>query len=175
MDIDDIKERARREAEELAAVYWPEGKFPVDPVRIASRMGATVRIGELHEDVSGAVYRAVKEDPVILINRKDSKARQRFTCAHELGHVVERSGDSEEFHTVDYRRQEPGTLAEVFANEFAACLLMPEAAVRSVFEDLDDMTDSRRLFSMAQEFGVSTQAMNVRLSKLGLRSARPTR
>ncbi|MBT0974157.1 ImmA/IrrE family metallo-endopeptidase, partial [Salmonella enterica subsp. enterica serovar 1,4,[5],12:i:-] len=89
----------------------------------------------LDDDVSGALLKEPEQDPVIILNRNDSNVRKRFTCAHELGHYVKRTenGQPLEYEFVDYR----GKLAsqgvdseEIFANNFAACLLMPEKEVR---------------------------------------------
>ncbi len=70
------------------------------------------------------------EDPEIYVHASDSLNRQRFTCAHELGHYVKRSamGD-EEWEYVEHRAllASQGTdPEEVYANKFAAGLLMSE-------------------------------------------------
>ena len=122
-------------AHALLKDIWGDRKFPVDPVWIANELGLDVVETTLDDDVSGALLKEPEQDPVIILNRNDSNVRKRFTCAHELGHYVKRTenGQPLEYEFVDYR----GKLAsqgvdseEIFANNFAACLLMPEKEVR---------------------------------------------
>src|SRR5579872_2579934 len=123
------------EAERMRMSFW-RGGFPVDPVQIARTLGIDVRQAVLSPDVSGALVKKLGEDPVILMNANDAPNRQRFTCAHELGHFVERGNDPDAYEYVDLRDtiwSAAGTdPAEVFANNFAANLLMPAAEVREL-------------------------------------------
>lgn len=167
-----IQQQAKIEAERMLATVWAKGSptvpFPVDPVRIAHRLGVDVYERPLDPNVSGAIVKEPDRDPTILLNQSDSPSRQRFTCAHELGHFVRRSAapdDSNVFEYVDFR----GPLAtaglddeEMFANAFAANLLMPEAIVREKFRA------GKSPVELAFELGVSTDAMTVRLKTLGL-------
>src|SRR5665811_1074379 len=130
--------------------------IPVDPVRIASELGIDVFSAELGGDVSGAIVKSEDTDATILVNQADSASRRRFTTAHELGHYVAHAQDPDEYKYVDYR----GELAsqgsdpeEVFANQFAANLLMPEAEVRKWY------AKGLGLVEMAFEFRVSQEAM----------------
>lgn len=77
------------------------------------------------------------ERPKILVNSSTSPTRQKFTLAHEIGHVVI------PWHTgtiVSHAEDEPGEsdnayqLMEAEANRFAAELLMPSAWLASEFE-----------------------------------------
>lgn len=61
-----------------------------------------------------------------LVNSDDTFGRQRFTVAHELGHLL--FGDAD-VQFVDYRNATD--LRETRANSFAAELLMPEGGVRA--------------------------------------------
>jgi len=160
-----IKNEAAEEAARLLATAWPFGSIPVEPVTIARAAGLRVVYAPLDADTLGALIKSVGQEPTIMINESDPDNRKRFTCAHELGHWVRRSDESEEYSTVDLR----GPLAatgddpeEVFANEFAACLLMPEPAVRSLRADgLNDI-------QLTIQFQVSREAMQFRLKNLGL-------
>ena len=80
------------EATRLRGDTWGEGRYPVDPVRIAHELGIDVRQSFLSPNVSGALIKEVGQDPVILLNANDSRNRQRFTCAHELGHFFGNPG-----------------------------------------------------------------------------------
>jgi Zn-dependent peptidase ImmA (M78 family) len=105
------------------------------------------------------------EDPTILLNQRDSRIRRRFTCALERGHFVWQSAESNEYARVDLRGSRLSTgedPEEIYANEFAACLLMPDEEVKMYFElGMDDL-------ELALRFNVSREAMKFRLIDLGL-------
>ncbi len=109
------------------------------------------------------------EDPEIYLNERDSKNRQRFTCAHELGHYVKRSSmGQEEWEDVDLRDAFSSTGRdpdERYANQFAAALLMPKPAVK---REVKRLKDRRLAPALAPRFGVSADAMHYRLENLGL-------
>lgn len=109
----------------------------------------------------------------------ESPQRQRFTKAHELGHfMLHRGGNlfiDKDFKTM-YRpasSNAPSTdWQEWEANEFAACILMPEHLVRDELEKIQiDYADDKNgswIEKLAKKFGVSVSAMSIRISRLGL-------
>ena len=145
--------------------------FPVDPIAIAKVLGIKVFEAGLPDEVSGLLVKHPGKDPEIHLQMNDSLNRRRFTCAHELGHYVARSSasdfDDSEWGYVDRRSPltaegiEPG---EIFANQFAAALLMPRDAVMSLVHDNENAV------MMAVGFGVSSDAMNFRLDNLRLKA-----
>jgi Zn-dependent peptidase ImmA (M78 family) len=160
-------EKAAQDAENILATVWRKG-IPVDPVRIARLLGIDVLDAQLARNVSGAIVKKPGRDPQILLNAKDSVNRKRFTCAHEIGHFVSHSDsqDSEDYEYTDLR----GPLAasgqnpeEIYANNFAACLLMPETEVRRLSAD-----KRHDVLDLALRFGVSPEAMQYRLKNLHL-------
>jgi Zn-dependent peptidase ImmA (M78 family) len=147
----------------ISKAFWPIGVFPVDPVDIAKKLGVRVLRTSLPEDVSGVLYKEVGKDAVILLHESDSKSRLRFTCAHELGHFYLKDGTGEQFDWFDFRNSQSTTGSdpeEVFANGFAAALLMPEAEVKSV--------QKLGKFALKEHFGVSAGALKIRFRKLGI-------
>jgi Zn-dependent peptidase ImmA (M78 family) len=102
----------------------------------------------------------------IAVEARDAAVRQAFTCAHELGHYVERSergGDpTQPFAFVD-RRTSASDIHEFYANEFAGNLLMPQEEVRRQIEE-----NRLSAIELAGYFGVSLPAMSVRLRRLNL-------
>ena len=163
-------EAARGILEEYWWAWEGHGTLPVDPVKIAHRMGIEVRMAALDPDMSGAIIGDPGEYPKILINSRDGEDRRRFTVSHELGHWADRIArgeDGVEIGFVDYRdtlySASGNSPDEVFANGFAAELLMPEPLVRLL---VDDGWEQWRL---AKKFGVSPAAMGVRLANLKLR------
>lgn len=163
-----VKSQVKLEAERDAANLRKAtgvSLLPIDPVRIARIAGLQVLEAELDENTLGALVKQPGKDPTILLNQGDSENRRRFTCAHELGHFVRRSEEADEYTTVDLRNSLSATgedVDEVYANEFAASLLMPEEEVRA-FAGMG-MSD----LEMAIRFKVSREAMQFRLKNLGL-------
>ncbi|MGW0043493.1 ImmA/IrrE family metallo-endopeptidase [Rhodococcus sp. NPDC003348] len=159
-----IKDAARDAAEDSLATYW-DGSFPVDPFAIAEKMGIRAEMLPLEDGTSGMIVARLKTQPKIYVELTDTPPRQRFTCAHELGHFVERTQTAEDlregFAFVDKRTSKTDA-HEFYANEFAANLLMP----RSEVERLADVGST--LIRMAGYFGVSVPAMEVRLRRLGI-------
>lgn len=159
----------RAEAADHAAVVlsdnWDEQFYPVDPFEIARRLGITVYRGDLPEDVSG-MLRAVDGKVSMYIDTDDHPRRQRFTAAHELGHFVRRraAGHLDQGAVFVDRRGELAGLGtdpeEIYANEFAACLLMPAPIVSLLRRRGLDQ------WEMARFFDVSPASMGFRLTNL---------
>jgi Zn-dependent peptidase ImmA (M78 family) len=162
---------AERDAKELLEAVWMEGdssaiRLPVDPFYIAKRLGIGVyEDPSLGKDISGVLRKNPFDDPEIVLNSNEHRNRQRFTCAHELGHYTKRSNQRGEgdgaWDYVDHRNFMSSTgkdPEEVYANQFAAALLMPSAAI--------DRMPFKTVAAMAYEFGVSEDAMNWRLDHL---------
>lgn len=131
---------------------------PVDVEWLARRMGVQI-VDEIDPSLSGRLESS--DHPVaratIFVNRLEPARRQRFTVAHELGHLMKHSV-GELWRDTNYR----GDPREREANNFAAALLMPPHMV----EQYAQLTlDPRRL---AGVFDVGVQAMEYRLANLGL-------
>jgi Zn-dependent peptidase ImmA (M78 family) len=152
------------DAEHILAEYW-DGRLPVDPARIARSLGLRILTVILPSDRSGALVKAREEAPTILMNAADNFKRQRFTCAHEIGHYVRHAASPDEYEYIDYRDAlaSQGTdPEEIYANKFAASLIMPAKEVRRLAnEGLNDL-------EMASRFDVSLEAMQYRLQSLGI-------
>lgn len=123
---------------------------------------------DLPADVLGQITALPNDQYKITINKKDHYFRQRFTMAHELGHLLMhrhllnngtnddkayRSTDRAAFYNPNIRSAQ-----ETQANQFAANLLMPAELVRSEWERLGP-----GLKAMAKAFQVSPAAMRIRL------------
>lgn len=156
----------RSSADELAAQvldqYWT-GALPIDPVQIARQMGVEVFSAQLGNDVFGCII-GTPEGAQIYVDIDQPITRYRFTTAHELGHYVEHAERAEaEMSYVDRRTDEDrGKPEEVFANQFAGALLMPERALRLFGPGPgNDVAAADRL-------GVSLAALRYRRKVLGL-------
>lgn len=157
-----IKDLAQQDAENVRRDHWGD-TFPVDPIVIAQRMGVTPYLSSLG-DTSGLIVRPANEPAKIYINQFESKARQRFTCAHEIGHYVERTRNEDNSYTFrDRRSGKADTPHEWYADFFAANLLMPQA----VFEELVEVHGAT-CSELVDYFGVSISAVRTRARLLGL-------
>lgn len=154
---------------------------PVPLERLAERCRAAIRFEPFDGDLSGMVHCLPGGGGVIGVNSEHSKTRQRFTIAHELGHLLLHS--DEEFHIDEKRplarRDEVSSQAtdarEIEANQFAAELLMPEARVREsleVFAEGDeDISVEDAIGELARIYRVSQLAMTHRLTNLKIISS----
>lgn len=145
---------------------------PISVEKIARLLKIRVKYAALEGDISGLMYRQ-KGKTIIGINALHSEVRQRFTLAHEIGHLyLGHNGDFFLDRAILFRnsRSSEGTDSrEVDANRFAAELLMPENLVRERFENgFDDRDEDEIVSLLARIFEVSTQAMAIRLQSLGL-------
>lgn len=102
------------------------------------------------------------ETPYVFLNKNIINGRDKFTFAHELGHLkmghvfIDQSRITT-WHERHIRRE---------ADYFAACLLMPEAWIRDAVGS--DMISCDHVRGLVQMFGVSYEAMHNRLDELGL-------
>src|SRR5947207_958730 len=104
---------------------------PVPVEEIARELGVRVSFEHFDPEISGILYRD-GSNAVIAVQATHPKTRQRFTIAHEIGHLRLHKGRPmfvDRSVRVD-RRDENASLGidpdEIEANSFAAALLMPE-------------------------------------------------
>jgi Zn-dependent peptidase ImmA (M78 family) len=161
------------DARQILKTVWAPGsdgapiQLPVDPFVIAQKLGIKAYAAGLDEGISGMLVKRAGEDPEIYVHSSDSPNRRRFTCAHELGHYYKRSatGDTE-WEYVEHRdllTSAGNDPEEIYANRFAASLLMPREEVER------RCREGQGLATLAYEFGVSEDAMRFRLVNLGLK------
>ena len=164
--------RSARQLLEAAGISEP----PVPLEQLAKRCRATIRYEPFDGNLSGMVHRRGDGTSVVGVNSAHSQTRQRFTIAHELGHLV--LHDDDDLHIDEKkplaRRDELSSKAidprEIEANQFAAELLMPEQLVRegvgALVESDSTITVERAIQSLAKTFRVSELAMTHRLTNL---------
>ena len=149
---------------------------PISVEEIARHRGVVVQKHSVEAKVSGFLYRnSANGQAVIGVNKLQHPNRQRFTIAHELGHLLLHSGDDVHVDiafTIKLRDQRSSTgtdTEEMESNLFAAELLMP---IHFLQEDLKrlgdlDLLDEQIVTKLASTYRVSSHAMAVRLSHLG--------
>lgn len=162
-----IREAARSDAAEILANVWPEGRLPVDPVIVARRLGLSVFSAQLGDDVWGMLVGSGSGCDIYL-DRDQPHNRYRFSCAHEIGHFVDRGGkDLPPGQAFVDKRSDAGAgrSDEVYANEFAASLLMPEPEFRRWARAENEL-------ALAQRFEVSLDTARYRYRLLGIGAVR---
>ena len=147
-------------------------KIPVPVQEIAERCGAQVTYDRFEGDISGMLLREAGRI-IIGVNSWHANTRQRFTIAHEIGHLEMHPGQPvyiDREVRVNLRAGQTDR-EEVQANGFAAELLMPRAWLHTAMEDLvarkPDLTSSDLIGHLAEQFDVSPAAMQHRLVNLG--------
>jgi Zn-dependent peptidase ImmA (M78 family) len=146
---------------------------PVPVETLATKLGAKVRYSPFDGDISGMVYR--DEDRVIIgVNSLHHTNRQRFTIAHEIGHMLLHKGIEvhvDRAYRVNLRNDISSSAVdreEIEANRFAAKLLMPEHMLIADLKGQEiDFEDERKLEKLARRYSVSIQALTFRLTNLG--------
>ena len=152
--------------------------WPVDVESVVRAKGIKLRYEALDDELSGMCFYK-NETPVICVNAWHTNTRQRFTIAHELGHislhdeVLKKGALVDKTITILHRdaSSAQGTYRiEVEANQFAANLLMPEKFIRKYLReaglDYGVTHDERAIEEMAKAFQVSTMAMAIRIGNL---------
>ncbi len=168
----------RRRAEALLAECGEQDSVPVPVDKIARGLGLDLIRTDLSDDVSGLLV-ADGSRTRICVRKQDSRVRQRFTIAHEIGHyhLSHKFAEEEHIHVdrghvIRMRSPESSTgvdRMEIEANQFAASLLMPEKSVRAAVErEGGAPVADTAVTKLARSFAVSEQAMTIRLTVLGL-------
>ena len=145
---------------------------------------------ELTDNISGASMTTKHGKKMIIINEDQPKTRQRFTIAHEVGHLL--LGHDTPLNTQDKavvnntrRTEEPSQILfrndktsegsdwrEIEANHFAASLLMPKEILNRKINKIIQKNSKNYLseydvHELANTFRVSSISMSIRLSRLG--------
>jgi len=125
-----------------------------------------------------------------LLHEGSSSGRLRFTCAHELAHWVidknyftqlgetanlsssimdtEFSDDFSYVNTKIVRSSDTDDAVERQANRMASRILMPKCTLKLAFHQACDNHTPNIINYLAELYGVSKQAMKIRLEGLGL-------
>ena len=160
-----VRGKTPRELADAVLTAGGVAEPPVDVADLASKLGAATLSWSLDDAIAGIVME-LPDGPAIAVNSGHPRGRQRFTLAHELGHLL--LGHLRTVYVdvaaVDglQRLTKRSAAVEHDANMFAANLLMPEPWVREAWTQT---SDTRRI---ADWFDVSEIAMGYRLMGLSL-------
>lgn len=145
---------------------------PVPVDEIAEALGARVSYSPFDGELAGMLVRG-DEQIVIGVNSLHHTNRQRFTIAHECGHLrlhkgtgihIDRSFRVNRRDDVSSQAIDPD---EIEANRFAAELLIPyEMIMTDLLEHFIDVEDEEEIKALARKYQVSVQAMTHRITNL---------
>jgi len=100
----------------------------------------------------------IENTPVVVISSHQPGDRQRFTLAHELGHLV--------LHD----RLAEGLEEEKACNHFAGAFLLPKQAIREHLGVKRSALEAQELFMLKHEFGISMMSILFRAGQCGILS-----
>ena len=138
---------------------WNLGTEPIPNLtEFLEERGVKVLRLSFSDNVAGVMCKARRGNgaavPVVIINQNVNGERQRFTLAHELGHLVLSVA-----HDVD---------EEKASHRFASAFLMPREVLWAEVGRSRTSISIRELFQIKQMFGVSVQAIAYRCKDLGI-------
>jgi Zn-dependent peptidase ImmA (M78 family) len=132
---------------------------------VEAAFGADVAVVALDEGFDG--LSASSDDvKLIVLGRSAVPARQQFTLAHELGHLL--AGDDQGVHLDKdiYDRAQAKDPSEMRANNFASAFLMPADALREAAGTSGIAEE--RFATLACDLKVTPSALAIRLQQLRL-------
>lgn len=173
MPLNASKAAVHQFAEQVAkaVAYEPGSPMPQLVTRLGGKLEYKNPERHSSQDLPESIVVRAQNDFTIYVPTITSLARDRFTIAHELGHLF--------LHYPVIAKMHPGAVmtatrwvdandavqqrAEWEANWFAAAFLMPSAAFRTSF-----LESSGSISRVAKKFGVSSVAAEVRAKSLSL-------
>lgn len=166
-----------QKAAEVLSSSDQRASYPIDVELVAKLLGLSVAYENFVDGLSGVLVRKPNAIPTIIINKADSKNRQRFSIAHECGHFAlkhpgELFVDNYILNKRDVRSSYAIDSREIEANAFAAALLMPKDIIFDKVIEItsNNLQESQNILTnkLAAMFQVSEQAMGYRLVNLGI-------
>ena len=117
--------------------------YPINPFEILTEIGIPFVFRNLSK-LEGLLI-ADKDsisNSIIAINAKRPIQRQRFSCAHEFCHLIKDVGNYDPYSCI---RQSKDKI-ERYAENFAACFLMPRAEIIRQFKKVNVLTGKEHNF-----------------------------
>lgn len=151
--IEEIAERIRE--------GWNLGFDPVpDLINALETHGIRVFMTEIEaEKKFDGLAALVKDMPIVVVGRTWPGDRQRFTLAHELGHLMLSN------------RLAPQIDEEMACNRFAGAFLFPKTSVLQELGEHRNAIELKELEMLKQEFGLSMRGILHRVQDLGIISS----
>ncbi|QYZ78231.1 helix-turn-helix domain-containing protein [Methanofollis formosanus] len=146
-DVEAIAQKVRDE--------WDLGLDPIENVMdVLEQHGIKVGIFEAPDSFDALTFYHDEKTPVIAINKSMTGDRQRYNCAHELGHLI--------------LQVEPSLDEEDAAHRFAGAFLVPREMVWKELGKKRRVIDLRELYLLKHKYGMSMKAWIHRARDLGI-------
>ena len=158
-------------AAEQAAELRERLGLGIAPIRdLQALIAAGVRVNVAILDMPAGLDGMTRSDPesgafIVAVATTDNPERQRFSLAHELGHII--FGDFTENLTTVHSTGP----AETRAHEFARHFLAPVEGVRRLVDSMPGALDERLVSEVVQHFGISPKPATFQLHAVGAISA----
>jgi len=189
--LDTVEPAFRQQPRPAPVTPPPSGAPSTQGARLAATLREALQLGEgpiaelpeLIEEVTGVDVASrplvgtsgmCLDDPqrqtrLLLVNSNETAERQRFTLAHELGHLL--FGDGAHVEGLDGEDRE----VETRCNEFARNFLAPQQGIEGwLARNVNAGQMSDQVVSLlARYFGVSTEVVKIQLERMGRRAAEP--
>jgi len=142
--------------EELASKLreeWSIGMDAIDNlVALLEDKGIKVGLVDGHDRFDGCTFELADGTPVIVVKQGMPGDRQRFTLAHELGHLVTHTDHDQ----------------DKLVHRFAGAFLVPEEAVRRELGERRTKLHPSELYMLKHKYGLSMWAWIFRAKDLGI-------
>lgn len=158
-------------AAELLGAEWRLGDRPAQELEraVQRELGALVLYVDAPKGISGAACQLPGLN-TILINRDEPEGRRNYDLAHECFHLLtweQMPPEHTEPIAASYRGKGKQKRVEQLADNFAAALLMPEHALKPLWDARGQRDVHAWLNRTASSFLVTAQALKWRLANLG--------
>lgn len=154
---------------EISKLTLEEDMFKIDVKAIAEICRISIKYN-LVKPLGFSLQKDINTGDIkneISVNQFESEYRQRYTIAHELGHILLGHNDvSYIFSDMSKYKNTIDRMNEVTANKFAAELIMPEKLVKKVILHLIKELN----YSIDQKFDESdiNQLLDISANKMGV-------
>lgn len=143
-DIEDVAIKLRTQ--------WKLGHAPIhDLIDVFENNGIRVIEVETNDSAFDGLFFLANNEPVVVISNNWPGDRQRFTLAHELGHLIFQDFLPKEIEE------------EKACNRFAGSFIFPKPAVQQEFGKSRSSIELRELLLAKQEYGLSMGGVLFRL------------
>lgn len=149
-DIDQVAEQVRD--------HWQLGRNPLpDLIDLLESKGILVIVSQVEQaEKFDGLQARIDAMPVVVVSAHWPGCRQRFTLAHELGHLL-------------LHQRLPQSMDEERAcHRFASAFLLPASGVFQHLGEKRDRIDPRELYLLKNEYGLSMSACLYRSADLGV-------
>ena len=166
------KDRIEALAYELLKEFGFSLDEPVDVIDLAKKMNIAVGTANLDDNVDGFLLidnddnnlLGSGKNKVIGVNKNRKFAAKRFIIAHEIGHYKLNYKNEKQFA---FRENSHGrNRQENDIDYFAACLLMPENAIKIAAGELNKSNIAEIGRTLADKFNVPVESMLRRLEEV---------